>query len=134
MSRDPRYDILFEPVRIGPVTARNRFFQVPHCNGMGHRDIEMLANMRGMKAEGGWAVVCTEMTEIHPTADVGPYVELRIWDDRDIPGLARIAEKISRAWVSGRAGTLPFQLYRAQPLVARCADGAERHAGRQRLL
>lgn len=33
MSRDPRYDILFEPVKIGPVTARNRFYQVPHCNG-----------------------------------------------------------------------------------------------------
>src|SRR3546814_8312473 len=27
--RDPRYDILFEPVQIGPVTARNRFYQVP---------------------------------------------------------------------------------------------------------
>ena len=38
MTRDPRYDILFEPVRIGPVTARNRFYQVPHCNGMGYRD------------------------------------------------------------------------------------------------
>ena len=35
MSRDPRYDILFEPVRIGPVTARNRFYQVPHCTGIG---------------------------------------------------------------------------------------------------
>ena len=65
MTRDPRYDILFEPVRIGPVTARNRFFQVPHCNGMGYRDPSALAAMRGMKAEGGWAVVCTEMTEIH---------------------------------------------------------------------
>jgi len=36
MPRDPRYDILFEPIKIGPVTAKNRFFQVPHCNGMGH--------------------------------------------------------------------------------------------------
>ena len=35
MTRDPRYDILFEPVKIGPVTAKNRFYQVPHCNGMG---------------------------------------------------------------------------------------------------
>ena len=26
--RDPEYDILFEPVRIGPLTAKNRFFQV----------------------------------------------------------------------------------------------------------
>ena len=35
-EREPRYDILFEPVRIGPLTARNRFYQVPHCNGMGY--------------------------------------------------------------------------------------------------
>ncbi len=37
-TRDPRYDILFEPVRIGPKLAKNRFFQVPHCNGGGWRD------------------------------------------------------------------------------------------------
>ena len=36
MKRDPRFDILFEPVKIGPVTSKNRFFQVPHCNGMGY--------------------------------------------------------------------------------------------------
>jgi len=94
MTRDRRYDILFEPVKIGPVTARNRFYQVPHCNGMGWRDPSALAAMRGMKAEGGWAVVCTEMTEIHQTADVTPYVELRLWSDQDIPMHARIAEKI----------------------------------------
>jgi dimethylamine/trimethylamine dehydrogenase len=94
MTRDPRYDILFEPVKIGPVTARNRFYQVPHCNGMGWRDPSALAAMRGMKAEGGWAVVCTEMTEIHQTADVAPYVELRMWSDQDIPMHARITEKI----------------------------------------
>ena len=35
MARDPRCDILFEPVRIGPLTARSRFYQVPHCTGMG---------------------------------------------------------------------------------------------------
>lgn len=92
--RDPRYNILFEPVKIGPVTARNRFYQVPHCNGMGWRDPSALAAMRGMKAEGGWAVVCTEMCEIHPTSDVAPYVELRIWSDQDIPMHARITEKI----------------------------------------
>jgi dimethylamine/trimethylamine dehydrogenase len=94
MTRDPRYDILFEPIRIGPHVARNRFYQVPHCNGMGHRDASALAAMRGMKAEGGWAVVCTEMVEIHHTADVSPYVELRLWSDHDIPMLARIAEKV----------------------------------------
>ena len=33
---DPRHAVLLEPVPIGPVVAKNRFFQVPHCNGMGH--------------------------------------------------------------------------------------------------
>lgn len=94
MTRDSRYDILFEPVRIGPLTARNRFYQVPHCNGMGYRDVSALATMRGVKAEGGWAVVSTEMVEIHHGADVAPYIELRNWDDRDIPALALIADKI----------------------------------------
>ena len=53
MTRDPRYDILFEPVRIGPVTSRNRFYQVPHCNGMGRKHPTAMAVMRGIKAEGG---------------------------------------------------------------------------------
>src|SRR6266581_4793961 len=72
--RDPRFDVLFEPVPIGPVTARNRFFQVPHCNGMGYRDPAAQAYMRQVKAEGGWAVVCTEQVEIHPTSDITPFI------------------------------------------------------------
>ena len=94
MSREARHDILFEPVPIGPVTARNRFFQVPHCNGMGHRDPTPLAFMRGVKAEGGWAVVCTEEVEIHPSSEVAPYAEGRLWNDEDIPALARMVEKV----------------------------------------
>jgi len=92
--RDPRYDVLFEPVRIGPVTARNRFFQVPHCNGMGHRHPSALAEMRGVKAEGGWAVVCTEEVEIHHTSALDGAVEGRLWDDADIPAHARTVEKV----------------------------------------
>ena len=88
------YDILFEPVAIGPLVTRNRFFQVPHCNGMGYRDPSAQAAMRKVKAEGGWAVVCTEQVEIHPTSDITPFIELRIWDDEDLPSLARIAEAI----------------------------------------
>jgi dimethylamine/trimethylamine dehydrogenase len=52
-----RYDILFQPIKIGPVTAPNRFYQVPHCNGFGYRNPQGMAKMRGMKAEGGWGVV-----------------------------------------------------------------------------
>ncbi|MCW8807887.1 MAG: FAD-dependent oxidoreductase [Rhodanobacter sp.] len=92
--RDPRYDILFTPLKIGPVTARNRFFQVPHCNGMGHAMPLAHAAMREAKAEGGWAVVSTEECEIHPSGDLTPYVEARLWDDRDIPALALMCDKV----------------------------------------
>jgi dimethylamine/trimethylamine dehydrogenase len=94
MTRDPRYDILFEPVRIGPVTARNRFYQVPHCTGIGWTQPETLARLRGIKAEGGWAVVATEETEIHPTGDCEPFHEGRLWDDRDIPAMAIMADAV----------------------------------------
>jgi dimethylamine/trimethylamine dehydrogenase len=92
--RDPRYDILFEPVRIGPVTAKNRFFQVPHCNGMGHAMPQAHAAMREVKAEGGWAVICTEECEIHPSSDLSPFIEARLWDDHDIPALQLMTEKV----------------------------------------
>lgn len=90
------YDILFETVRIGPVTAPNRFYQVPHCNGFGHRMPHGLAAMRGMKAEGGWGVVCTEETEIHHSSDLSPYFEGRIWNDDDIPALSLMTEAVHK--------------------------------------
>ncbi len=90
------YDILFEPVRLGPVTAPNRFYQVPHCNGFGHRMPRSLAAMRGIKAEGGWGVVCTEEVEIHHSSDLSPYFEGRLWSDDDIAALSLMAEAVHK--------------------------------------
>ena len=79
-----RYDVLFEPVKIGPVTAKNRFYQVPHCTGLGWVRPRMVADLRGMKAQGGWGVVCTEYCSIHPTSDDLPHPYASLWDDGDI--------------------------------------------------
>lgn len=94
MLQDNRYACLFEPVAIGPVTAKNRFYQVPHCCGMGHLRPQAHAAMRAMKAEGGWAVVSTEEAEIHPSSDLSPYPEQRIWDERDIPALRLMTDAV----------------------------------------
>lgn len=93
-TRDPRYDCLFEPLDIGPVTTPNRFYQVPHCNGGGYRDPTAVARMREIKAEGGWGVVFTEQVEMHHSSEISPYIELRLWDDDDIPMLARMSDSI----------------------------------------
>jgi len=94
MSRDPRYDVLFEPVQIGPVRAKNRFYQVPHCCGMGFNWPQTHAKMRGVKAEGGWAVVCTEECMIHPSSDYTPEPQARLWDDYDSRCLSLMVEAV----------------------------------------
>ena len=94
MGRDPRYDVLFEPVKIGPVTAKNRFYQVPHCNGMGRSYPSSMTEMRRIKAEGGWAVICTEEIEIHPSGDHSPWAGGRLWNDDDIPLLSKMCDGI----------------------------------------
>lgn len=94
MARDPRYDVLFEPVRIGPVVAPNRFYQVPHCTGIGYRRPQTLAALRGMKAEGGWGTVCTEYCSIHPTSDDDPYPSASIWDDEDVRSMRLMVDSV----------------------------------------
>ena len=91
-----QYDTLFDPVPIGPVTAPNRFYQVPHACGMGHLRPQAHAAMRGTKARGGWGVVCTEECEIHPSTDLSPYPEQRLWDERDIPALSLMVDAVHR--------------------------------------
>ena len=93
MNKNP-YARLFEPVQIGPVVTKNRFYQVPHCCGMGHVRPRAHAAMRGVKAKGGWGVVSTEEAEIHPSSDLAPYAEQRIWDKKDIPALQLMTEAV----------------------------------------
>ncbi|MCP4357640.1 MAG: NADH:flavin oxidoreductase [Chloroflexi bacterium] len=96
MTINNKFDILFEPIQIGPVVAPNRFYQVPHCNGLGYRMPHALAAMRGIKAEGGWGVVCTEETQIHHTSDQTPYIEGQLWSDDDIPAMRLMTEAVHK--------------------------------------
>ena len=81
MARDPRYDVLFSPIKIGPKIAKNRFYQVPHCDAMGYGEHHGDIAHRKVKAEGGWAVICTEQCSIHPSSCAAPYGERRLWND-----------------------------------------------------
>ena len=96
MNNEQPYGVLFESVKIGPVTTNNRFYQVPHCCGMGHLRPRAHAAMRSIKAQGGWGVVSTEEAEIHPTSDLSPYAEQRIWDAKDIPALRLMTDSVHK--------------------------------------
>ena len=90
MNRPPtpaipdRYACLFEPVQIGPVTAPNRFYAVPHATGHGWNQPHGSIALRAMKAEGGWGTVAVQMCEIASDSDLASHPMDRIWDDGDI--------------------------------------------------
>ena len=94
MTRDARHDILFEPVKIGPVTAPNRFYAVPHATGHGWSQPNGSTAIRAMKAEGGWGVVSMQMCEIGRDSDMANHPMDRIWDAGDVAMHARQAAAI----------------------------------------
>lgn len=125
---ESRYSLLFEPVKIGPVTAPNRFYQVPHCSGMGWLRPNTLAAMRGMKAEGGWGVVCTEYCSVHPSSDDSGYPSAALWDAGDVSANAATCDAVHQwgalagvelwlggAWSANLESRLPAVSIRSWP-------------------
>jgi dimethylamine/trimethylamine dehydrogenase len=96
MARNSRFDVLFEPVRIGPVTAPNRFYAVPHASGMTNTMPRMRARFRETKAEGGWGVVCTGYVSVHPTADDSPLPYATLWDENDVSAHALMTDAVHK--------------------------------------
>jgi dimethylamine/trimethylamine dehydrogenase len=94
MARDPKYDALFEPIQLGPKTLRNRFWQVPHCNGAGSDKPGMQAEFRAMKAEGGWGAVFTEVCNVNHAGDVLPWVSAKLCDQGDVRNLSLMCDRI----------------------------------------
>lgn len=89
------HEILFEPVRIGPVTSRNRFYQVPHGPGAGNL-LDIDKGIKGVRAEGGWGVVCAEICSIHPSSDDNYAGIRRLWNDQHVQENAITVDEIHR--------------------------------------
>src|SRR6202453_4177339 len=96
MERNLRYDVLFEPARIGPVIAPNRFYQVPHASGMTNALPHVRARFREMKAEGGWGGVCTGAVSIHPSSADAPLPFATLWDENDVRSHALTVDAVHR--------------------------------------
>jgi dimethylamine/trimethylamine dehydrogenase len=96
MARDPKHDILFEPIQIGPKTLRNRFYQVPHCIGAGSDKPGFQSAHRSVKAEGGWAALNTEYCSINPESDDTHRLSARIWDEGDVRNLKAMTDEVHK--------------------------------------
>ncbi len=91
-----RYATLFEPIAIGPKVLRNRFIQVPQCTGAGWRSPGANAAHREIKAEGGWAAVCTESCSVHPEVDQTVSTVQSLWDEGDVINHRHMTDSVHR--------------------------------------
>jgi dimethylamine/trimethylamine dehydrogenase len=96
MPRNARYNPLFEPIQIGSKTLKNRFFQVPQCTGAGFRYPGANAAHRAVKAEGGWAALCTEACSIHPETSHSKVTVAAIWDEGDVINHRHMVDSVHR--------------------------------------
>ena len=94
MARDPKYDILFEPIKIGPKVLPNRFYQVPQCLGAGSERPGLQMAHRAVKAEGGWGGVSVEFCSITPESDATDKIGVRLWDSDDVRNLRPVCDAV----------------------------------------
>lgn len=93
---DKRYEILFEPVKVGPITLPNRFYSVPHATGHSPMMPNGSIGMRETKAMGGWGTVCMQLAEIDASSNISNLPMETFWDEQDIVAHARMVERVKR--------------------------------------
>ncbi len=91
---DARHAVLFEPVKIGPKTAPNRFYQVPHASGFGSIKPRTHAAFRAIKAEGGWGVVNVDYSPVSTDSEEYPAIAADCWDPEDMKRLGFVSDAI----------------------------------------
>lgn len=93
MGRDPRHDILFEPITVGRKTFRNRFYGVPYDSGFGPMAPLAHAHHREVQAQGGWSSIFTGVTSVSHDYDARPFGD-RVWAKEDLPPLELLCERV----------------------------------------
>jgi dimethylamine/trimethylamine dehydrogenase len=93
MTRDPRHDILFTPLQIGPKDGQEPL--LPGAALQRRRLPRPLCRRRNAPHQGrGRLGRDLHRTDRNPPdfSEITPFIEQHLWDDRDIPALARMAE------------------------------------------
>ncbi len=97
--RPKELDALFQPLRVGNMTLKNRLVMAPMSDGFADKDGnvgERTLAFCAARAAGGVGMITTASASIDfPAGYLGLY-ELRVDTDAFIPGLARLAAAIKR--------------------------------------
>ena len=89
------FDTLFSPIAVGARQLRNRIVHAATVTGLG-RDravTDRLIAYHAARAQGGTAMIVTELMNVHPTSSGAPIL-VSIHDEANLGGLSRWAEAV----------------------------------------
>lgn len=92
-----QYPHLFSPLKIGPMTIKNRVIFGPHVTC--HWSSDFLATPRAKayyeeRALGGVGMIIVGAASVDETADYYPFTQPGLWKDEVIPGLREITDAV----------------------------------------
>jgi 2,4-dienoyl-CoA reductase-like NADH-dependent reductase (Old Yellow Enzyme family) len=92
------FDTLFSPIKIGPHELRNRIVHVATVTALGkdRKVTDRLINYHRARAEGGAAMIVTELMNVHPTSSGAPIL-VSAHDEANLDGFTRWAEAVEGA-------------------------------------
>jgi 2,4-dienoyl-CoA reductase-like NADH-dependent reductase (Old Yellow Enzyme family)/thioredoxin reductase len=94
------YSSLFQPLKIGSLSLKNRLVVPPMGTGFASGDgsvTDRLINYHEARAKGGFALITMEVTAIDEIEGKGSAHQLSIFDDRFIPGFKRLVDRVHDA-------------------------------------
>ncbi len=89
-----QFKYLFSPIKLGPVTVRNRIVSTPHGTGFSERGqaTERLAYYHAERAKGGAGLIEVEGAPSVPEPMFFGDVQIRLWDEAGIPSLRQVVD------------------------------------------
>ena len=103
------WEVVFEPIKIGSLTAKNRIEVAPTVMGLANADQSVsreLIEFHRAQAKGGAAIVTVGESAIDKDRAINQAGQINLGDERIIPGLANLAEAIKR---SGAIASIQLQ-------------------------
>ena len=92
------FDTLFSPITVGPRELRNRIVHTATVTGLGkdRAVTDRLIAYHAARAEGGAAMIVTELMNVHPTSTGAPIL-VSLHDEGNLAGFARWAAAVEGA-------------------------------------
>jgi 2,4-dienoyl-CoA reductase-like NADH-dependent reductase (Old Yellow Enzyme family)/thioredoxin reductase len=121
------WEVVFEPIKIGSLTAKNRIEVAPTVMGLANADQSVsreLIEFHRAQAKGGAAIVTVGESAVDKDRAINQAGQINLGDERIIPGLSTLAEAIKR---SGAIASI--QLQHAGRMAIRDLNGGRNPIG-----